>query len=110
MEVKVLEVLKGKESRKNIRIWGDNGAQCRPYVSGFPQGTEWVFAIRRIRQDSAAPDLEKRGDYDLSVCGGYWLQVEGEQAKGDVSNPILTEPKQQTSLSELRNHISQWKD
>ena len=49
MEVKVLEVLKGKEERKTIRIWGDNAALCRPYVSAFPVGTTWLLAVFPLR-------------------------------------------------------------
>lgn len=62
MEVEVFEVLKGSARGRRLRIWGDDGAQCRPYVSGFTVGTEWIFAVNRLRG----------GDYVISVCGEYW--------------------------------------
>jgi hypothetical protein len=34
MDVVVLEVLKGREPRPIMRIWGDTGAACCPYVTG----------------------------------------------------------------------------
>src|SRR5688572_16255125 len=33
MQVEVLDVLKGREKRKSIIVWGDDGHLCRPYVS-----------------------------------------------------------------------------
>lgn len=81
MDVEVQEVLKGTARPKRIRIWGDNGAQCRPYVNGFRVGTEWVFAINRLK------DGVGRGDFALSVCGEYWAKVEGHTVRGRLTSP-----------------------
>ena len=35
MEVELIEVYKGSESRKLVTVWGDNGILCRPYLSEF---------------------------------------------------------------------------
>jgi hypothetical protein len=53
MDVAVIEVLKGADERAAIRIWGDTGALCRPYVTGFPRGTRWIFALQRLREPGA---------------------------------------------------------
>jgi len=79
MDVAVLEVLRGKEERPVIRVWGDTGALCRPYVAGFPRGTRWIFAVQRSRGPEAA------GDYAISVCGEYWLEARGDQAVGRIA-------------------------
>jgi hypothetical protein len=38
MEVEIQEVYRGKESRKEVIVWGDDGTMCRPYVSWFKPG------------------------------------------------------------------------
>lgn len=75
MDVAIIEVLKGGEDRREIRVWGDSGALCRPYVTAFPRGTRWIFALKR------EPGTR---DYIISVCGEYWLEVRGDQAVGRV--------------------------
>ena len=79
MEVEVLEVLKGNEERKRIRIWGDTGALCRPYVSAFPVGTTWLLAVFPLRAGTIdeQPPSSREGftsppggrEYAISVCG-----------------------------------------
>jgi hypothetical protein len=76
MDVAVIEVLKGEEDRRTIRVWGDDGALCRPYVATFPRGTRWVFALQREPGS---------GDYAISGCGAFWLAVQGDQAVGRVT-------------------------
>ena len=78
MEVVVIEVLKGEEERRALRIWGDNGALCRPYVTLFPRGTRWIFALERERKPGSR-------DYMISGCGAFWLEVRGNQATGSVT-------------------------
>jgi hypothetical protein len=75
MDVAVIEVLKGKEDRRTIRVWGDDGALCRPYVATFPRGTRWIFSLQREPVS---------GDYAISGCGAFWLAVKGDQAVGRV--------------------------
>lgn len=111
MKVSVLEVLRGREWRRTIRIWGDNGAQCSPYVSSFPIGTEWVFAIRKttsgaergyFKRENVPGDWKKWGDYRISICGEFWLKVTGPNAIGIVRGTDLAGPKEEIPLRELR--------
>jgi len=76
MDVALVEVLKGGEDRREIRVRGDSGALCRPYVTAFPRGTRWIFALKR------EPGTR---DYIISVCGEYWLEARGDQAVGRMT-------------------------
>jgi hypothetical protein len=78
MDVTIVEVLKGSETRRTIRVWGDNGALCRPYVTAFPRGSRWIFALRALRE----PDAR---DYVISICGDFWLEARGDQAVGRIT-------------------------
>ena len=104
MDVDVVEVMKGVVGSKRIRIWGDNGAQCRPYVSGFPVGTEWLFAIDQLKQ------IGKPGDYFINGCGEYWAKVEGSTAVGRLTSPnppAVSDVPERMSLDELRSRLRQ---
>ena len=90
MDVTVVEVIRGREERARIRIWGDNGALCRPYVSGFPIGTTWLLAVSPLpdavtgRPDgfSSPPGAP---EYAISVCGEFWLEIRGDRALGRIT-------------------------
>lgn len=111
MEVKVLEVLKGKEDRGTIRIWGDNGALCRPYVTSFPIGTRWIFAVSSFPKDMGEDQppsfwdrflsRSSKRDYAISVCGDFWVAVRGERAVGRITTPQHSQILEWVPLGEL---------
>jgi len=103
LDVEVQEVLKGSTNASRLRIWGDNGAQCRPYVSGFPAQTEWIFAVSKLPGEKG-----RDGDYFLSVCGEYWARVENEHVTGRLSSPLppsVTDKPEKMSLKEFREKL-----
>lgn len=81
MIVKITEVYSGNIKRKNIRVWGDNGMLCRPYVTTFPIGSEWVFALNG---QGSKPKYNSDNRYAISVCGAYWLRVRGNKVIGYI--------------------------
>ena len=96
MQLDVLQVLKGVEKRQRITVWGDNGMQCRPYLSQFPDKTKWVLSVYQLPEKAAQDDLARLREplpesaagspfYGLSGCGIYWLQVDGEDAHGQIN-------------------------
>jgi len=104
MDVEVLEVFKGSAKGKRIRIWGDNGAQCRPYIKAFPVQTEWVFAITELRADGPG-----KGDYFISVCGEFWARVEGGNVTGRLTSrtpPGVNDIPERMSLKELKERLN----
>jgi hypothetical protein len=47
-------------------------------VTAFPRGTRWIFALKRLGEPTAR-------DYAISVCGEYWLEVNGDRAVGRIT-------------------------
>ncbi|MEM9822052.1 MAG: T9SS type A sorting domain-containing protein, partial [Bacteroidota bacterium] len=88
MEVEVLEVIRGEESRSTITIWGDPGHLCRVYTSSFEIGATVIFALSKI-ETPPNPDffspLEKVDDYIISVCGLHYTKC------NDPVNPYTQE-------------------
>ncbi len=94
MDVTVIEVLRGEEERRALRIWGDDGALCRPYVTLFPRGTRWIFALERERTPGSR-------DYAISGCGAFWLEVRGNQAMGSVTTAVRDGSGESVALAQM---------
>lgn len=73
MIVEVVKKYKGKEVKKRIKIWGDDGALCRPYIANFEIGKYYLIAPSLISDDSK---IGKKGDYDFYVCWTMFLEVD----------------------------------
>jgi hypothetical protein len=106
MDIEVLEVLKGTSmpARATLRVWGDNGALCRPYVSAFARGTEWIFAIRPLAA-SREPEAARGGDFYIPGCGAYWLRVDADRARGHIHGGAPGTPAQEESLETIRQAL-----
>lgn len=102
MEVEIIEVYKGTEIRKTVTIWGDNGSQCRPYLSIFKPDQYYVIAFYKAKARRGNTG-EQETDYTISICGDFWLSVNYEEqfAWGGVSDK-LTEIK----LEELKKELA----
>ena len=68
MEVEILKVYRGEESRSKIRVIGDRGADCLVYTSLFEIGEEVVLALQPNSIETVV------GDYFLSGCGLYYFR------------------------------------
>jgi hypothetical protein len=92
MEVEIIDIYKGKEIRKRVIVWGDNGILCRPFISTFEKGKHYAIALH-----------ENDTDYSISACGCYWLTVDFKKryAKGDIDSKDRTETT--IHLSELKS-------
>jgi hypothetical protein len=74
IEVEILTKLKGEEKRKYITVWGDRGADCRPYLSGMRVGSEWIFSLQKIENE----------EYAISICGEHFTPVKGNKTWGYI--------------------------
>ena len=95
MDLSVERVLKGKEYRGRIRIWGRWKNLCqRAKLSRFPDGSQWMFALSRIDKvprggfDPSTPDYSygRKADYVLNRCGAYWLKVHDGKVSGNITS------------------------
>ena len=104
MEVEIIEVYKGKETRKKVTVWGDNGILCRPYLSKFKTGKYYVIAFNNASETSRGltSENEKVTDYSISICGEYWLDADINK-KTAVST--TTEYQTHFKLKELKSEL-----
>ncbi len=71
MEVDVIKILKGAETRSTIKIWGDDGKLCRVFLTQFRMNQTMVVALQNGNPKSGLWG-EKHSDYFISDCGQYW--------------------------------------
>ena len=69
MTVEVIKKYKGEENRKRIKIWGDNGIMCRPYLSGFKINGYYLIAPHSL-------DNTPNTEYDFFSCVTDYLRVD----------------------------------
>ena len=94
MDLKVEQVLRGPAELRSLIVTGDNGAECRHYVTEFPVGTRWVFAVS---QYSSAADLA------ISRCSESALFYDGAAVTGSINTDTQGHLSPETvPLAELR--------
>jgi hypothetical protein len=117
MDIEVLETLAGKTSQRVVSVSGDPGNLCRPYVSWFPVGTEWVLALEpaikdaRVARQSYFMSEPDKGDYAISSCGAYWLKVKEGKVSGNIDRDDEERDAvtQELTLEELRRRLEERK-
>lgn len=89
--------LRGTAPLPEVRVWMQARDYCRPAAEEFAKGSSWVLALQRIEEtvpggfDPATPNISygRIGDYQLSLCGGYWLKLE----QNHVTGPLVDSPR-----------------
>ena len=76
MTVEIVKKYKGEESKKRIKIWGDNGMLCRPYIEYFMIGDYFLIAPQKIDKNG---ENGKKGDYEFFACWDDYMKVDYEK-------------------------------
>ena len=69
MTAEIIKKYKGEESRKRIKILGDNGMLCRPYLTDFKINGYYLVAPRPL-------DNTESSEYDFFACRTDYLNVD----------------------------------
>lgn len=98
MIVEIIEAFQGKEERKTISVYGDNGLLCRPYITAFKRGKYYVIGMIGANEEYG----EKPAAYAVSICGEYWLKANKltKRASGNVSNKT-----KRISFADVKKHL-----
>ena len=98
MEVEVLEVFKGQTNQKTIIVWGDYGADCRPYIDYFEVDCMYYLTPTNFKND-----------FEQLNCGEMYLQLENNKVIGEkgVNEKFLQVGEMDLSEfeSKLKNRI-----
>jgi hypothetical protein len=100
MDIEVLEVVAGARRHGPLRVWGGDGNLCRPAVSEFPIGSEWLLALNG---PGAKPAMSPGPS--LSLCGEYAVRVEDGEASGAIEPGATRGTRQRMPLDTLRTGL-----
>lgn len=92
IEARVLEVLHGRFSGQEVRIWGDlSGLTCGPYVGYHDTGQQLVVALFKVttHNEPGAPAVP--GDFFLPICSLSVLPVHDGKVEGYITSTRETE-------------------
>ncbi len=94
-----------------VRVWLKTADYCRPEPDSFAIGSQWVMALDKITENIPGgfnpntPNVSygRIGDFELSSCGGYWLNREGDWVTGNLIDAPrwVREPKMTPVLLDL---------
>ena len=84
MLIEVISPVRNAKAGEKIKVWGDPGFLCRPYVSNFPVGTEWVFALGGDSMFMPKQEHPQVREISIGGCGAYWLLVQGGRVIGEL--------------------------
>ena len=93
MEVEVVDIYKGEEKRRKLTIWGGDVNICRPLLTKFEEGKNYVIAFSKVNLNSEGPTHkgEKSSDYIIEKCGERWMSV--DDSKKTATNWMTEDPK-----------------
>ena len=111
IDLLINRTLRGEIHSDDVRIWLQTADYCRPPVSEFPVGSQWVMALHKITKkvpggfnpNTPSVSYGRVGDYRLSSCGGYWLSQSEQWVSGNLIQAPrwVREPKMTPVLLDL---------
>jgi hypothetical protein len=87
MVVEVINAARNARFGERIVVWGDPGNLCRPYISTFPVGTQWILALGGGDRFVPTELDQGRRQFAINGCGEYWIRVRGQSVTGK-SKPL----------------------
>ena len=114
VDLNIEQISLGPDWLTTIRVWTRTGNYCRPPPEQFPPESRWMLALEKITAlpeggfDPSTPNQSfgRVGDYALSACGGYFLDVYGNTATGNLLPDMprwAYDPKMNPVLIDLIN-------
>jgi hypothetical protein len=95
-QFRLIQHIAGVMPADTFMVWGDNGALCRIYISGVPNGDTLIFALNQcdtsgnfIWDGVSPPDLESVNDYHINGCGVYALSVNNGMVEGWITDTLM---------------------
>jgi hypothetical protein len=102
MTVEIIKLYKGTETRKQIKIWGDYGHLCRPYIADFAIGNYFLIAPHLIERPNS-PN-ESKTDYEFSSCITDYLRLD---IQNKIAHGQYKQHQDKISLDAFENTMKQ---
>jgi len=81
IDLEIIEIIKGSEKRKTIRVFASDGADCRSGVRGFETGQIYLFTPTLSKYSLSDMPNEKETDYFLWGCSETSIEYKADDNK-----------------------------
>lgn len=76
--IEILEIIRGSEQRRKIRIFDSDGADCRDNTGNFNIGSTYIFSAYKPNRSEPKLPNETIDDYAIHACSENWLTFNSE--------------------------------
>lgn len=90
----IIKTLKGNSDKKDIRVFGDNGVLCRPYIDIFKKDKYYIVGLYRCDGKERS---ETADDFQISGCGEFWIDYNPETNM--VTGRIKNKKRKSTTMT-----------
>jgi hypothetical protein len=90
----IIRTLKGNSDKKEIKVFGDNGVLCRPYIDTFKKDKYYVVGLYRCDGKEGNETVE---DFYVTGCGEFWIEYNPENKT--VTGLIKNKNRKRTTMS-----------
>lgn len=95
----VIQILKGEEDRREVKVFGDDGVLCRPYIDNFKIEQYYIVGLFKCGNTARQNGInETEKDYYVNACGEYWLNLDNDQK---TVTGLIEERKEKTRTVSL---------
>ena len=103
-DIQVSEVYSNGDNVKNkqlnsVRVWADNGFQCRRSIKEFSEGNVWILALNKVKTKDALLQ-----EFEISVCGEYAVERREETVRGVFRGKTML-PRQEMGYREFKSKL-----
>lgn len=90
----IIKTFKGKVDKKEIRVFGDNGVLCRPYIDTFKKDKYYLVGLYRCTGNERD---ETADDFQITGCGEFWIEYHPES--NSVTGRIKNKRRKPTTMT-----------
>lgn len=108
-ELITVEIIKGREKRKIVEVFGSNGNDFKLSVSGFKKGECYIFSLHNTVELSYNLPNEGKDDYHIDGCSENYLEYfpESNEVYGYIKGRSDRKKKRKYSYEKLKKKIKQ---
>lgn len=82
MKIRIIDTIAGVPANDTVMVWGDDGFNCRWYVSQFKTSDTMIFSLPYTDMTGGGASLEKPTDYMISSCGTFYMYCKNDTVTG----------------------------
>jgi len=107
--IEIIEIIKGTEGRKTIRIFDSDGADCRENTSIFQVGSTYIFSVYKPKREAPKLPNETDDDYAIGGCSENWLEFNSEtnEVTGLIKGNSIRKRAKTWKYDKLLNEITE---